>query len=469
MKTLIRIAAAAAAASMSLSAMAQGPCPPGARPSQTSPVDPLLGCSNYFHNVRPDAAPENSFTCPATDRLRFLPPTYPAGGVFISYVPGHRAGIIPDTYPPEGLMAESDNSSFITQFVSEVQSASPGTQVNIVVSSTDQAAATAALASVTSNAAVRIMVIPEHREPDPDNPGQTTNTQGVSRWMQDIMEFGVRDGHPAIMDLPVEPGRGGDTPRVIADQCSGTDGLTHAQASGAYVNPPVDPAHPEDTGPMSRLFTRTGVDMAGCSGDLIGIGTNPSDTAARTAAEGRWPACAEAHVTVATGDFHAVASGTAGSEQISAIEQARRMGVYARAHATGGMTNLDFSTVDTGCCNDSRHRRPDYSSSDFGGNLEGMPLGVVAVGEKMNRHLRDYLASEGNDVVQIQAADYLAVGHVDELFSVVPAPGTPPCNFALLRASPAEGIAAMRAQPGTTRFGDNEVECRPRVGAPNAI
>lgn len=99
-------------------------------------------------------------------------------------------------------------------------------------------------------------------------------------------------------------------------------------------------------------------------------------------------------------------------------------------------------------------------SENFGGNLEAFPGNVLLTGSNMTAQLREVI-ERGMDVPRqgqsVQAnVSWLNVGHVDEVFNVVPATNRgSPCNFAILYSSPALALnLATQARP----------RCLPRRG-----
>ena len=96
-----------------------------------------------------------------------------------------------------------------------------------------------------------------------------------------------------------------------------------------------------------------------------------------------------------------------------------------------------------------------------GGNVEGFPGGVCAVGEDHFSfgHYRRFAnrACGGNtNLVEIDS-QFLGTGHVDELVSIVPRGGAPnpsdPCAFSVVVASPRLGLELIERHPAQRAFG----------------
>ncbi len=79
-------------------------------------------------------------------------------------------------------------------------------------------------------------------------------------------------------------------------------------------------------------------------------------------------------------------------------------------------------------------------AANGGGNLEGLPDGTLLLGANAGPALAEFLLARGHRSRHVRVeTGFLAVGHVDELFShVVTGPG--PCDFALVVASPELGL-----------------------------
>ena len=87
-----------------------------------------------------------------------------------------------------------------------------------------------------------------------------------------------------------------------------------------------------------------------------------------------------------------------------------------------------------------------HESNYFGGNLEGFPGGLCMVGDTLpEESLQDFCKGKPENMVKLPAS-WLKVGHVDEAFSVVKdTKAKPPCNYAVLRASPKKALDLLQS------------------------
>lgn len=84
-------------------------------------------------------------------------------------------------------------------------------------------------------------------------------------------------------------------------------------------------------------------------------------------------------------------------------------------------------------------------NGEMGGNIEGLPGGLCLVGNNQDPNFTAQFCGSQRNLVQVDV-DFLAVGHVDELFKVVPTkrPGVPDeCNFSLMFASPDKALELL--------------------------
>lgn len=82
-----------------------------------------------------------------------------------------------------------------------------------------------------------------------------------------------------------------------------------------------------------------------------------------------------------------------------------------------------------------------YVSGDYGGNIEALSDKLVLVGNNLHEdHLKSLIGQSAQKLVTVDVR-WLDVGHVDEVFSVIPGPkgGKGNCPSRILYASPAEG------------------------------
>ncbi len=87
-------------------------------------------------------------------------------------------------------------------------------------------------------------------------------------------------------------------------------------------------------------------------------------------------------------------------------------------------------------------------AGNFGGNIEAYPGSLLLVGDNMAATTKSVLAKNlGMQQYQVNVS-WLATGHVDEVFSVVPDQSSKaPCNFAILRASPKRAFEILKNSP----------------------
>lgn len=77
-----------------------------------------------------------------------------------------------------------------------------------------------------------------------------------------------------------------------------------------------------------------------------------------------------------------------------------------------------------------------------GGDIEVLPNGVVLIGNLLHPGLQSYLKDNLKQKVLAVPADFVATGHVDEVFSIIPAPKdkTNGCGYALSYIDPLYGL-----------------------------
>ena len=86
-------------------------------------------------------------------------------------------------------------------------------------------------------------------------------------------------------------------------------------------------------------------------------------------------------------------------------------------------------------------------NGEMGGNIEAAPGGFCLVGDNQgNDYTKSFCKSDDN-IIQLKTS-FLSVGHVDELFKIIPTninDGRPQeCQFSLMVASPKKGIELMK-------------------------
>lgn len=84
-------------------------------------------------------------------------------------------------------------------------------------------------------------------------------------------------------------------------------------------------------------------------------------------------------------------------------------------------------------------------NGEMGGNIEGLPGGLCLVGNNQAPDFSAQFCGGHENIVNVDV-NFLAVGHVDELFKVVPTkrPGIPDeCNFSMMFASPEKALELL--------------------------
>lgn len=92
----------------------------------------------------------------------------------------------------------------------------------------------------------------------------------------------------------------------------------------------------------------------------------------------------------------------------------------------------------------------------MGGNIEGAPGGFCMIGDNMGKKFAEQICNNKSNVIQLQTS-WLSVGHVDELFKIIPTQfndGRPKeCEFSLMSASPKKALELMKnPKRGETSF-----------------
>jgi len=86
-----------------------------------------------------------------------------------------------------------------------------------------------------------------------------------------------------------------------------------------------------------------------------------------------------------------------------------------------------------------------FASGEMGGNIEGLPGGFCLVGDNQSSQFASQFCGKDENTVQMDVS-WLSVGHVDEVFKVIPTnlPGVPKeCNFSLMFASPRKAMELL--------------------------
>lgn len=128
----------------------------------------------------------------------------------------------------------------------------------------------------------------------------------------------------------------------------------------------------------------------------------------------------------------------------------RRMESYDRVHRSA-VNNLVSNTKGCGFSEGDTiktdHKKlvkdgKSFGNGEMGGNIEGLPGGSCLVGDNLSPKLGEEFCGKKENVLQMDVS-WLTVGHVDEVFKVMPTnvPGVPQeCNFSLMFASPKKAM-----------------------------
>lgn len=106
---------------------------------------------------------------------------------------------------------------------------------------------------------------------------------------------------------------------------------------------------------------------------------------------------------------------------------------------------------------DPRPTNQTFGSGEMGGNIEGAPGGFCLIGDNQGKKFTDQICGSADNVIQLQTS-WLEVGHVDEIFKIIPTQyndGRPKeCEFSLMAASPKKALELMKSDNGTNPFID---------------
>lgn len=91
----------------------------------------------------------------------------------------------------------------------------------------------------------------------------------------------------------------------------------------------------------------------------------------------------------------------------------------------------------------------------MGGNIMALPGGVVVYGKSEGRAVKKEFINAMTKGQQVQEIELpkLEIGHIDEIFKIVPDPRNN-CGFAILRASPRQAKEFLKTSPVGLRIGD---------------
>lgn len=97
---------------------------------------------------------------------------------------------------------------------------------------------------------------------------------------------------------------------------------------------------------------------------------------------------------------------------------------------------------------DPRITNQSFGSGEMGGNIEGAPGGFCLVGDNQGKKFTEQFCGSDDNVIQLQTS-WLEVGHVDEIFKVIPTQfndGRPrECEFSLMAASPKKALEILKS------------------------
>lgn len=121
---------------------------------------------------------------------------------------------------------------------------------------------------------------------------------------------------------------------------------------------------------------------------------------------------------------------------------------------TGEWLKDDYINID----DDPRTANKSFGSGEMGGNIEGAPGGFCMIGDNVGKNLAKQICKDKDNIIQLQTS-WLSVGHVDELFKIIPTQfndGRPrECEFSLMSASPKKALELMKNPTlGQTSFTD---------------
>ncbi len=94
-----------------------------------------------------------------------------------------------------------------------------------------------------------------------------------------------------------------------------------------------------------------------------------------------------------------------------------------------------------------KHDRQSSSSGEMGGNIEGAPGGFCLVGDNQAKEFTKSFCGKEENIINLSVS-WLSVGHVDEIFKIVPNhtnDGRPnECKFSLMAASPQKALDLLK-------------------------
>lgn len=95
-----------------------------------------------------------------------------------------------------------------------------------------------------------------------------------------------------------------------------------------------------------------------------------------------------------------------------------------------------------------------FNSGEMGGNIEGAPGGLCLLGDNIGKNLQYEICGNSDNVIEIKTS-WLRVGHVDEIFKILPTnyeDGRPKeCQFSLMVASPRKALELLNDSSNKSR------------------
>lgn len=96
---------------------------------------------------------------------------------------------------------------------------------------------------------------------------------------------------------------------------------------------------------------------------------------------------------------------------------------------------------------DPRLKNQSFGSGEMGGNIEGAPGGFCLSGDNQGKRFTEQFCGSPDNIIQLQTS-WLSVGHVDEIFKIIPTQfndGRPKeCEFSLMAASPKTALDILK-------------------------
>lgn len=145
--------------------------------------------------------------------------------------------------------------------------------------------------------------------------------------------------------------------------------------------------------------------------------------------------------------FESFVDPSTGRPEVRKIESYGRGDQKAVEHLTKSTASCNISEGDI-LQTEHNYLKDDgksFGNGEMGGNIEGLPGGFCLVGDNLSTKFAGQFCGKEENILQIDVS-WLGVGHVDEVFKVIPTniPGVPKeCNFSLMFASPKKAIELL--------------------------